>query len=107
MSQSMIRKSDTGFPKRSCSNKKLKRDDDSTRTHSALGRLYGAGELASAAAVAEDRMGQLSQAKYAAALKTPLGDNILVLKSFSGSEELGQPALSSIETVSKTKVGHA
>jgi hypothetical protein len=52
-------------------------------------------------------MGQLSQAKYAAALKTPLGDNILVLKSFSGSEELGQPALSSIETVSKTKVGHA
>jgi hypothetical protein len=47
--------------------------------------------LAFAIAVAEDRMGQLSQANYAAALKTPLGDDVLVLRSFSGSEVSGQP----------------
>src|SRR5258705_9740988 len=32
----MIRKSGTGFPKRSCSNNKLKRDDDSKKNHPAL-----------------------------------------------------------------------
>ena len=35
-------------------------------------------------------MGQLNQANFAAALKTPLGDNALALKSFSGSEGLGE-----------------
>ena len=48
-------------------------------------------KLASAVAVAEDRMGQLSQANYPGALQTPLGDNFLVLTSFSGNEVLGQP----------------
>src|SRR5258705_6720498 len=33
----MIRKSGTGFPKRSCSNNKLERDDDSKKSHPALG----------------------------------------------------------------------
>src|SRR6267143_931255 len=32
----MIRKSGTGFPKRSCSNKKIERDDDSKKGHPAL-----------------------------------------------------------------------
>jgi type VI secretion system secreted protein VgrG len=57
--------------------------------------------LASAIAVAEDRMGQLSQANYPAALKTPLGDDVLVLRSFSGSEVLGQPFEFHIETLSE------
>src|SRR5579871_6518265 len=35
----MIRKVCSGFPKRSCSIKDLKRDDDSTRSHRALARL--------------------------------------------------------------------
>jgi type VI secretion system secreted protein VgrG len=35
-------------------------------------------------------MGQLNQASYMAALKTPLGDNVLALKSFSGNEGLGE-----------------
>jgi type VI secretion system secreted protein VgrG len=35
-------------------------------------------------------MGQLNQANFAAALKTPLGDNVLALKSFSGNEGLGE-----------------
>ena len=48
-------------------------------------------KLASAVAVAEDRMGQLSQANYPGALQTPLRDNFLVLTSFSGNEVLGQP----------------
>ena len=38
-------------------------------------------------------MEQLSQANYPAALKTPLGDDVLVLRSFSGSEVLGQPSV--------------
>jgi hypothetical protein len=29
---------DTGFPKRSCSNKKIEQDDDSKKSHPALGR---------------------------------------------------------------------
>jgi hypothetical protein len=29
---------DTGFPKRSCSNKKIERDDDSKKSHPALMR---------------------------------------------------------------------
>jgi hypothetical protein len=48
-------------------------------------------KLAPAVAVAEDRMGQLSQANYLGALQTPLGDNVLVLTSFSDNEVLGQP----------------
>jgi hypothetical protein len=48
-------------------------------------------KLAPAVAVAEDRMGQLSQANYPGALQTPLGDNFLVLTSFSDNELLGQP----------------
>src|ERR1700676_2004423 len=32
----MIRKSGYGFPKRSCSNKKIERDDDSKKSHHAL-----------------------------------------------------------------------
>ena len=36
-------------------------------------------------------MGQLSQANYPAALKTPLEEIFLVLTSFSGNEALGQP----------------
>ena len=46
-------------------------------------------------------MGQLSQANYAAALKTPLGEDILVLKSFSGSEGLGEPFEFQIEALSE------
>jgi type VI secretion system secreted protein VgrG len=46
-------------------------------------------------------MGQLKQASHAAALKTPLGDDVLVLKSFSGSEELSEPFDIQIEAVSK------
>jgi len=48
-------------------------------------------KLASAVVVAEDRMGQLSQANYPGALKTPLGDDVLVVTSSSGNEVLGQP----------------
>src|SRR5437868_2518110 len=33
----MIRKSGSDFPKRSCSNKKIERDDDSKKSHHALG----------------------------------------------------------------------
>jgi type VI secretion system secreted protein VgrG len=46
-------------------------------------------------------MGQLSQANYAAALKTPLGDNVLVLKTFSGNETLGQPFEFHVEALSE------
>ena len=46
-------------------------------------------------------MGQLSQANYPAALKTPLGDNCLVLASFSGNEVLGQPFEFHIEALSE------
>ena len=35
-------------------------------------------------------MGNLSQANRMAALKTPLGEDVLVLKSFSGAEGLGE-----------------
>jgi type VI secretion system secreted protein VgrG len=51
--------------------------------------------------VAEDRMGQLSQANYPAALKTPLGDDVLVLRSFSGNEVLGQPFEFHIDALSE------
>jgi len=46
-------------------------------------------------------MGQLNQAEYAAALTTPLGDDALVLKSFSGSEGLGEPFEFQIEALGK------
>jgi type VI secretion system secreted protein VgrG len=46
-------------------------------------------------------MGQLNQASHAAALKTPLGDNVLALKSFSGSEGLSEPFEIQIEALSK------
>ena len=48
-------------------------------------------KLASAVVVSEDRMGQLSQANYPGALKTPLGDDFVVVTGFSGNEVLGQP----------------
>jgi type VI secretion system secreted protein VgrG len=54
-----------------------------------------------ASAVAEDRMSQLSQANYPASLKTPLGDNVLVLKTFSGNETLGQPFEFHVEALSE------
>src|ERR1700687_4183339 len=38
----------------------------------------------------EEIMGKLSQAQFIAALKTPLGGDVLVLKRFSGSEGLGE-----------------
>jgi len=47
------------------------------------------------------RMGQLDQATRPAALKTPLGENVLVLKSFSGSEGLGEPFEFHIEALSE------
>jgi type VI secretion system secreted protein VgrG len=46
-------------------------------------------------------MGQLSQASHAAALKTPLGDNVLALNSFSGREGLSEPFEIQIEALSK------
>jgi type VI secretion system secreted protein VgrG len=46
-------------------------------------------------------MGQLSQANYPAALKTPLGDDVLVLRSFSGNEVLGQPFEFHIDALSE------
>jgi type VI secretion system secreted protein VgrG len=55
------------------------------------GRLQGADDLAAAVAFIEDRMSELSQTNFPASLKTPLGENVLVLKSFSGEEALGQP----------------
>jgi type VI secretion system Vgr family protein len=57
--------------------------------------------MASAIAVAEDRMGKLSQTNYPASLKTPFDDNVLVLKSFSGNEVLGQPFEFYIEALSE------
>src|SRR6266481_4263394 len=42
----MIRKSGTGFPKRSCSNKKIERDDDSKKSHPALARDQAAQRVA-------------------------------------------------------------
>jgi len=56
--------------------------------------------LASAVAFIEDRMSQLSQANYPASLKTPL-DDVLVLKSFSGNEALGQPFEFHVEAISE------
>jgi type VI secretion system secreted protein VgrG len=46
-------------------------------------------------------MGQLNQANHLGALKTPLGDDVLVLKSFSGDEELGQSFEFHIEALSE------
>src|SRR5882672_9193890 len=46
-------------------------------------------------------MSQLSQANYPASLKTPLADNVLVLKSFSGNETLGQPFEFQVEALSE------
>ncbi len=46
-------------------------------------------------------MGQLNQANFAAALTTPLGDNVLALKSFSGSEGLGEPFEFQIDALSE------
>jgi hypothetical protein len=39
----------SGFPKRSCATKGLKRDDDSTHSHRALGSRLGKRNLSSAA----------------------------------------------------------
>jgi type VI secretion system secreted protein VgrG len=46
-------------------------------------------------------MGQLDQANRAAALKTLLGDNVLVLKSFSGHEGLGETFEIQIDALSR------
>ncbi len=46
-------------------------------------------------------MGKLDQANLAGALKTPLGENVLVLKAFSGSEGLGEPFEFEIEALSE------
>jgi type VI secretion system secreted protein VgrG len=46
-------------------------------------------------------MGQLDQANHGAALKTPLGDNVVVLRSFSGHEGLGEPFEFHIEALSE------
>jgi len=46
-------------------------------------------------------MGNLDQSNAMAALKTPLGDNVLVLKSFTGSEGLGEPFGFEIEALSE------
>lgn len=46
-------------------------------------------------------MGQLSQGNYAAALKTPLGDDVLALKSFSGYEGLSEPFEIQVDALSK------
>jgi type VI secretion system secreted protein VgrG len=46
-------------------------------------------------------MGQLGQANRAAALKTAIGDDVLVIKSFSGYEGLGEPFEIQIEALSK------
>jgi type VI secretion system secreted protein VgrG len=46
-------------------------------------------------------MGQLDQANRVAALKTPLGDNVVVLRSFSGHEGLGEPFEFQIEALSE------
>src|SRR5262245_56785226 len=46
-------------------------------------------------------MGQLDQASRAAALKTPFGENVLVLKSFTGTEGLGEPFEFDIEALSE------
>jgi type VI secretion system secreted protein VgrG len=45
-------------------------------------------------------MGNLSQANRTGELKTPLGDNVLVLKSFSGGEGLGELFAFHIEALS-------
>lgn len=46
-------------------------------------------------------MGNLDQSKLTAALRTPLGDNVLVIKSFTGSEGLGEPFVFEIEALSE------
>jgi type VI secretion system secreted protein VgrG len=46
-------------------------------------------------------MGNLDQSTAVAALKTPLGDNVLVLTSFTGSEGLGEPFGFEIEALSE------
>jgi type VI secretion system secreted protein VgrG len=46
-------------------------------------------------------MGNLSQANRVGALKTPLGDDALVLKSFSGAEGLGELFVFHIEVLSE------
>src|SRR3954471_18157242 len=46
-------------------------------------------------------MGQLSQANSTAALKTPLGADVLALKSFSAYEGLGEPFEIQIDAVSE------
>lgn len=46
-------------------------------------------------------MGNLDQSSSTAALKTPLGENALVLKNFTGSEGLGEPFGFEIEALSE------
>ena len=46
-------------------------------------------------------MGKLNQARFIAALKTPLGGDVLVLKRFSGTEGLGELFELQIEALSE------
>src|ERR1035437_8709289 len=46
-------------------------------------------------------MGKLSQAQFIAALKTPLGGDVLVLKRFSGTEGLGELFEFQVEALSE------
>ena len=46
-------------------------------------------------------MGNLSQATRTGALKTPFGEDVLVLKSFSGTEGLGELFEFDIEALSE------
>jgi type VI secretion system secreted protein VgrG len=48
-------------------------------------------------------MGKLSQANRTATLKTPLGDDVLVLKSFSGTEGLGELFEFQVDALSEDK----
>ncbi len=48
-------------------------------------------------------MGKLTQVNRTAALKTPLGENVLVLKSFSGTEGLGELFEFQVDALSEEK----
>jgi type VI secretion system secreted protein VgrG len=49
----------------------------------------------------EEMMGKLSQAQFIAALRTPLGGDVLVLKRFSGTEGLGELFEFQVEALSE------
>src|ERR1700755_3163896 len=51
--------------------------------------------------VVEDQMGELKQADHASALKTPLGEDVLVLRNFSAIEGLSEPFEIQVDALSK------